>query len=58
VSDSEPSVDDQLKVIRGAIADLSDGKWDRADIRAIAVLLGALAGLIALGLQAWEASGL
>lgn len=54
--DSAPSLEQQLQEARGAIADLSDGKWDKRDFRAVVVLIGALAGLLALGLQAWEAS--
>jgi len=54
----DPSLEEQIQSVREAVAELSDGKWDKGDAKAIVVLAGALAAFLALGLEAAHMAGL
>lgn len=51
---SDPTLEEQVSDLREGFATLRDGKWDRNDARAIGVILGALAGIVALGMAALD----
>lgn len=54
----EPSLSDQFKEARGAISDLTDGKLDKRDGRALVVLSAMLAALIAAAVSLAGQAGL
>jgi hypothetical protein len=52
------TVKDEIDALKGAVAELADGQWNKRDISAVITILGSLAGLASAAFLSLQAAGI